>query len=207
MSENDENAVDPEGSADEGADTREQNEDESDEQPDPEDEEELVEVNRSDLEELREQRDEFEDKYLRKMADLQNLRKRKKREREEYEKYAHEDITRDMLEIMDNFERALDNMNFENESVREGVEMIRDQLLELLSKYDVQPMEAEGETFDPHRHEAMMKEEREDVDEQTVVEVFKRGYSLHDRVLRPASVKVGMPAKQPRAEPAPSEGE
>ncbi len=203
MSEDDRNVVDTEHSTQEG--TGSSGQEESGEEPN--DEDQIVEVNRSDLEQLRAKRDEYEDKYLRKVADLQNLRKRKKREREEYKKYAHEDVARDLLEIVDNFERALDNMNFENESVREGVEMIRDQMLELLSKYDVEPMEAEGETFDPHRHEAMMKEEREDLDEQTVLEVFKQGYTLHDRVLRAASVKVGMPAKQPQAESAPSEGE
>lgn len=146
------------------------------------------------MERLREEREEFREKYLRKVADLENLRKRKDQQLREHRKYAHRDLLGDLLEVLDNFERALESMEFENEDVREGCEMIHQQLRELLERYDVEPMRAEGEPFDPHRHEGMMQEEREDLDRSEVLEVFKEGYVYHDRVLRPARVKVGRPA-------------
>jgi len=158
------------------------------------DDEEMVEVSSQKLDELRNERDELEDKYLRKVADFDNLKKRVREEKQEFKKYAHTEVLADLLEIQDNFERALESMEIENEDVREGVGMIQSQLNDLLKKYDVEPIEAEGKRFDPHKHEGMMREEREDVDKQTVAEVFKKGYKLHDRVLRPASVKVAVPA-------------
>lgn len=158
------------------------------------DDEEMVEVSSKKLDELRNERDQLEDKYLRKVADFDNLKKRVREEKREFKKYAHTELLADLLEIQDNFARALESMDIENEDVREGVEMIQSQLDDLLEKYDVEPIQADGERFDPHKHEGMMREQREDVDEQTVVEVFKKGYKLHDRVLRPASVKVAVPA-------------
>jgi molecular chaperone GrpE len=98
-----------------------------------------------------------------------------------------------LLEVIDNFDRALDSLEFESEDVRDGVLMIQDQLYDLLEKYDVELIKAEGEPFDPHKHEGMMREEKEELDRQEVLEVFQEGYQLHDRVLRPASVKVGVP--------------
>ncbi len=172
-------------------------EEESDEVDDDEQEEtpEVVEVTRGEIEELKQQSEEFREKYFRRTADLDNLRKRFKREKEQYQKYANYELLRDLLEILDNFERARDTMEFENEEVREGMQMIDNQLRGLLEKYDVEPVDAEGEPFDPQEHEGMMREEREDLDRQVVLEVFKKGYKLHDRILRPASVKVGIPVK------------
>lgn len=157
---------------------------------------ESIEVSRSEWDNLKDERDEFHDKYMRKMADLQNLRKRKQQEKKEYVKYAHRDMARDLLEVIDNFDRALENMEFENESARDGIQMIREQMLDLLERHHVQSMDAQGDPFDPHRHEALAQEEREDLDQEKVVEVFREGYTLHDRVLRPAGVKVGVPADQ-----------
>lgn len=159
-----------------------------------EQEDEIVEISRSELEALKEERDEFEQKFMRKTADLDNLRKRKEKEKDELRKFAHTDLLSDLLEVIDNFDRALDSLELESEDVRDGVLMIQNQLHELLEKYDVEPIEAEGEPFDPHKHEGMMREEKEELDRQVVLEVFQEGYQLHDRVLRPASVKVGVPA-------------
>lgn len=142
---------------------------------------------------LREEREEFREKYLRKVADFDNLRKRKEQEIREQQKYAHRDLLEDLLEVVDNFERALESMDFENEDVREGSEMIYRQLHDLLSRYDVEPVEAEGEPFDPHQHEGMMQEEVEGLERPVVLDVFKPGYRYHDRVLRPARVRVGVP--------------
>lgn len=150
---------------------------------------------RQQLETVKSERDELEEKYLRKVADMDNLRKRAEEEKDKLRKYAHKDVLEDLLEVIDNFNRALDSMEFESEDVADGIQMIRRQLMELLEKHHAKPMEAEGDTFDPNYHEAMMQEERSDLNEQTVLEVFKQGYSLHDRVLRPAQVKVGVPSE------------
>ncbi len=156
-------------------------------------ESEMVEVSRDRLKELQQKRDEYEDKFLRRTADLENLRKRHRQEKQDLMKYASVELLSDFLEIIDNFDRAFESLQFENEEVREGMTMIRSQLDELLDKYQVKPIEAEGQPFNPHEHEGMMKEEREDLDRQTVVEEFKKGYKLHDRILRPSAVKVGVP--------------
>ncbi len=145
------------------------------------------------IEELVSQAEDFREKYLRRTADLENLRKRFDQEKKRYKKYASSDLLRDLLEVVDNLERALDSLEFENTGVKRGVEMIYEQLLSLLDKYQVEPIEAEGKPFDPEYHEGLMREEREELDEQTVVEVFKKGYKLHKRILRPAAVKVGVP--------------
>lgn len=169
---------------------------ESEESAPPEEDEDPEET----IERLREEKEQFREKYLRKVADVENLRKRKEEELREQRKYAHRDLLEDLLEVQDNFERALKSMEFENEDVREGNEMIHRQLEELLERYDVEPMRAEGEPFDPHRHEGMMQEEREGLDQPEVLEVFKEGYVYHDRVLRPARVKVGMPPSEDAGE-------
>lgn len=159
-------------------------------------EEELTDEER--IEQLKEERDEYKEKYLRKSADLKNLRERKEKERKEYMKFANKSLLKDLLEVIDNLERALDSneKSEEGEGLKEGVEMIFNQLHELLENYDVEKIDAEGEPFDPHMHEGMMREEMDDLDEQKVLEVFQEGYKLHDRVLRPAQVKVGVPSSK-----------
>lgn len=146
------------------------------------------------VETLKEERDEIKEKYLRKVADLDNLRKRTKEEKEKQRKYANKNLLEDLLETLDNFDRALDSMEFESEEVADGIKMIRNQLDDLLSKYQVSKIDAKGEPFDPNYHEGMMQEERDDLDSRKVLEVFQEGYTLHDRVLRPAQVKVGVPS-------------
>ncbi len=148
------------------------------------------------IEAIEEERDELEEKYLRKVADLDNLRKRNNEEKKKLRKYAHKDVLDDLLEVIDNLNRALDSMEFESEDVADGIDMIRRQLMELLEKHNAEPMEVEGETFDPNLHDAMMQEKKENLNEKKVLDVFKEGYMLHDRVLRPAQVKVGVPADQ-----------
>lgn len=182
-----------------------QDTDGEDEEPDGEKSE--IERLEEKLEEVKMERDELEEKYLRKAADIDNLKKRQKQEKKKLRKYAAQDILEDLLEVIDNFHRALDSMEFESEDVKDGIDMIDRQLGELLSKHNVDSMEAEGDTFDPNLHEAMMQEEREDLDEQIVLEVFQEGYSLHENVLRPAQVKVGVPAEESEAPDEQSENE
>lgn len=170
-------------------------------------EDELVEIKKSEYESLKEERDEFEEKFLRKTADLDNLRKRKEKEKDELRKYAHTDILSDLIEVIDNVDRAIESLDIENDDVSEGVRMIKNQLHELIEKYDVEPIDAQDQPFDPHKHEGMMREERDDLNEQRVIEVFKKGYKLHDRILRPASVKVGVPSSENDEESPDAEGD
>lgn len=144
---------------------------------------------------LKAERDKLKEKYLRKAADMDNLKKRHEEEKQKVRKYANKDVLSDLLEVLDNFNRALDSMEFESEEVRDGILMINRQLQELLESHDAEPIEAEGEPFDPNVHEAMMQEEVEGLDRQVVLDVFKDGYRLQDQVLRPAQVKVGVPAE------------
>ena len=134
--------------------------------------------------------------YIRQLADKENIRKRFEREKSEYYDYALSEVLRELLEVLDNFERALDSQDKEDgKSFREGVQMIYKQLRDLLSKQGVTPIDIEDKKFDPHVHQAFMTEESDEVDEPEVSEEFQRGYKLHSRLLRPSLVKVIVPRK------------
>lgn len=147
---------------------------------------------------LREERDEWKDKYLRSLAEMDNTRKRLEREREEYVKYALADFLKELLLVVDNFERALQVKDeTDGRSFQEGVAMIYRQLSEILRRFGVRPVESNDKKFDPNIHQAVLTEEAEGVEEPEVAELLQRGYWLHDRLLRPAMVKVLVPKKNP----------
>lgn len=134
--------------------------------------------------------------YLRSAADKENLRKRLEREKSEYFQYALSDLLREFLGVLDNFERALETgPDMDNASFREGVELIYRQYLDSLKKQGVTPIDTPLEHFDPTNQQAFITEESDEVSEPTVIEVLQRGYRLHDRLLRPALVKVAVPKK------------
>jgi molecular chaperone GrpE len=136
------------------------------------------------------------DLYKRALADVENIRKRSANEKQEVLKFGNFNIVSDLLVILDDFDRALMSGKQENtakESIIEGVEMIQKQFEDLLfKKYGVEKFGKAGEEFNPERHQAVMMEVG-DYKEETVVEVFRSGYALHERVIRPAQVKVGKP--------------
>jgi molecular chaperone GrpE len=134
------------------------------------------------------------ERYLRLRADLDNFRKRAERERAEVERYAGAEVARELLPVVDNLERALAAVPGEGDDLRRGVEMILRQLEEILRRLGVTKVASLGERFDPSHHEAVMHEESEEVEVPTVVAELQRGYRLNDRLLRPAMVKVAMPA-------------
>lgn len=142
------------------------------------------------------------DRSMRTLADFDNYRKRAERERQEAKKYALFEPMRDLLEVVDNLQRAAGSPGTV-EDLRQGVEMILRQLDELLRRYDIQPVDAEGQAFDPTVHEAVARRESDEVEEPAVHEELQKGYLLHDRLLRPARVVVTVPPEG--AEPAPSE--
>ncbi len=146
------------------------------------------------------EREEFKDKYLRGLAEMDNFRKRMKKEREEFQKYVLTEILLDLLQVYDNLERALKAKTSElDKGIVSGVEMIRKQFLDLLKKNQVLEIDALGKTFDPALHEALSKEERAGISKPVVVEVYQKGFSYHDKLLRPALTKVAVPVAAPPA--------
>jgi molecular chaperone GrpE len=140
--------------------------------------------------ELRKERDNLHDRLLRQAAEFDNYRKRIDRERRETSEYAAVEFVKDLLPVIDDFERALQTEAPGAESYRQGLEIIHRGLLELLRKRGVTRIEAVGTDFDPHVHQAVAYEDAPDRREGEVIEEFARGYKLGDRLLRPAMVKV-----------------
>jgi molecular chaperone GrpE len=156
---------------------------------------------------LKKENSELKDQYLRKHADFENYRKRMTREKADSVKYANQELLKDLIEVIDNFDRAIksgdDSQDFN--AFRDGISMIEQQFTGMLqSKWGLEKMESEGAEYDPNSHEALMMEESEALEIPTVLEDFQAGYRLHDRVLRPAKVKVGKPAA-PAAATEPNE--
>lgn len=141
--------------------------------------------------------EELKDKFLRSVAELDNIRKRTEREKEEFFQYALSDLLRDILPIIDNFERALKTSDDEvdGKTFREGVELIYRMLLNLVKKHGVRPIQLENNKFDPNLHQALVSEESAEVSEPEIKEELQKGYLLHNRLLRPTMVKVIIPKK------------
>jgi molecular chaperone GrpE len=145
-----------------------------------------------DADELQRQRDDFYDRLLRQTAEFDNYRKRIERDRQSMADGVTADVVRDLLPLVDDLERALKaEVGAEGaEAYRRGVELIHRQLLDILRKRGVRPIEALGADFDPHIHEAVAYEPAAGKREGEVIEEFGRGYMLNDRMIRPSVVKV-----------------
>jgi molecular chaperone GrpE len=140
--------------------------------------------------ELRKERDRLHDRLLRQAAEFDNYRKRIERERKDTAQYAAVDFVQDLLPIIDDFERALETEAPGAEIYRQGLEIIHRAMLDMLRKRGVTPIEAVGTDFDPQVHQAVSYEEAPDRRDGEVIEEFRRGYRLGDRLVRPAMVKV-----------------
>lgn len=127
---------------------------------------------------------------LRAHADFDNFRKRTRQEKEDLQKFATKRVLEDLLPVLDNFERALPALSGTTPEVRQGIEMVHRQLAGVLEGNGVVTMDPVGQPFDPKVHEAVMQAPAEGSEPGTVLEVLQRGYTLHDKVLRPAMVKV-----------------
>jgi molecular chaperone GrpE len=133
-------------------------------------------------------------RYTRLSADFDNFRRRTAREALDRARYAAEDVARALLPVLDNLQRAVDHAPAgANEEYIDGLRHTVRQFEDALASVGVVPIEAEGKPFDPNLHEAVTGEESENVDVDTVVSDLRRGYRLHDRVLRPSIVKVAHP--------------
>lgn len=136
--------------------------------------------------------EEWKNSYTRKLAEFQNFTKRKENEVAEMRKYASEGIIVKLLDNIDNLERAVDaskeSQNFD--SLIEGVNMILNNLKNLLTEEGVEEIEAAGKKYDPYEHKAMITENKEELDDNVVVQVFQKGYKMKGKVVRPAMVTV-----------------
>jgi len=148
----------------------------------------------SDLDALQEELGEANRKWLRALADLDNYRKRVEREKARWDVEAREDILLQLLEVVDNFERALAEEASDEPAgdvpFREGVELIFKHLLNVLEKAGVRPVETDGKGFDPNVHEAVGSVPPDQHEPDEIVAVMQKGYILGERLLRPSRVIV-----------------
>ncbi|HEX6861381.1 MAG TPA: nucleotide exchange factor GrpE [Thermoanaerobaculia bacterium] len=152
------------------------------------------ETDEEEVAKLRREIADLRDRSMRTLADFDNFRKRSERERQETRKYALMEPLRDFLEIVDNLGLALSAAGSADD-LKRGVEMIHRQMQELLRRLGVKEIEALNQPFDPALHEAVQREEDPTVQKATVVGELRRGYMLHERLLRPTMVKVAVPSE------------
>ncbi|MCG8632950.1 MAG: nucleotide exchange factor GrpE [Desulfobacterales bacterium] len=142
--------------------------------------------------ELEEQLVSERDKTLRLSAEFENFKKRKQREIDDFKRFANETVFKQLLTVVDNLERAITSAeeNSDDASLLEGVKLTHKEILKLFETFNVTPVEAENQPFDPNFHQAVTQEENNEVPDNTVTTVLQKGYLLHDRLIRPAMVVV-----------------
>ena len=148
------------------------------------------------IEQTEKEKQDLYDRVLRTTADFDNFRKRVSKEKDDLIRYGNEKLARELLPVIDNFERALGQAekSTDNKALREGIEMILKQFIAVLEKFGVKYFTSVGQPFDPNKHEAMVHQESSEHEENAVISEFQKGYYLHDKLLRPALVAV---AKKP----------
>jgi len=151
----------------------------------------------SELSKLKLERDALLDRLARQQAEFENARKRAAREQQEHRDYALVEAIRQILPIVDSFDRALKNAPRDGGEFLSGVQLINKQLHDLLAKLGVKPVPAEGQPFDPKVHEAIQMVETSEAEDNHVLQELQRGYQLKDRLLRPAMVTVARNSKKP----------
>lgn len=158
-------------------------------------EEEMPIVDPDPMAVLAEENAALKDRLMRTLADLENTRKRGQREREDALKFGAQKFARDICEVADNLQRALDSTdeagaNDETKGVLEGVKITRDSLKQIFERHGVQEIEAENQRFDPNLHEAMTEIDVPGAPPSTCIQVIEKGFTLNGRLLRPARVIV-----------------
>jgi molecular chaperone GrpE len=151
----------------------------------------------------------LKDQYLRKAAEFENFRKRMMKDKQDAIEFANQSLLMDIIPVIDDFERAIKASEASGDfsSFRDGIVLIEKRLVsQLESKWGLVRFESAGTAFDPNRHEAIMMEKSPEVSEATVSEDFMRGYTLKDRVVRAAKVKVLMPSEEGSAASADAAG-
>ena len=155
-------------------------------------EEAVKEESQEEVNPLQEKYDTLNNQYIRLAADFENFRKRTEQEREALLKYGAENTLKKMLEVLDNFERGLKAIETVDdcEKVKECYNLAYKNFTEVLTKAGLETIKAEGETFDPNFHEAVMQTPSTDVPEHTIIAELQKGYKLGNKVLRPTLVNV-----------------
>ena len=153
---------------------------------------------RAEIERLQAERDQLLDRLARLQAEFDNYRKREAKERTDYRDYALANTVEQFLPVLDNFHLALRSQG-SAEQLRSGVDLIVRQMEEILRSLGVQPVPTAAAQFDPRLHEAIEMVERDDVPDHQVLDEVRRGYTLRDRLLRPAMVRVANNPKQKSA--------
>ena len=141
-------------------------------------------------EKLKAEIEEKKNQYLRLQADFENFRRRTRQEKEELGNVVTQTILKDMLPLLDNFERALASDNKDSEGFHKGVEMIYNQFAEALKKNGLEYIETEGKKFDPNFHQAVMRVQNPDLEDETIAAELQKGYIVKGRVVRPSMVQV-----------------
>ncbi len=154
---------------------------------------------------LRRENVELRDRAVRTLADFDNFRKRAERERQDSKRYALLEPIREFLTVADNLDLALSAQGSADD-LKRGVEMIHRQMTELLRRFGAVEVPAVGQPFDPTLHEAVAREESREVKVPTVTAELRRGYKMYDRLVRPAMVKVAVPAEAAAASSEGSQG-
>jgi molecular chaperone GrpE len=133
----------------------------------------------------------LQDRLLRARAEFDNARRRAERERSDFLQFAAMDLVRDILPVLDDFERALKVETADKEYAK-GVELIYNRLSETLKKMGLEPLDTTGQKFDPNLHQAVERVENHDAEDQTILGEFQRGYNFRGKLLRPAMVRVAV---------------
>lgn len=149
----------------------------------------------SELEKVKAERAAYLDRAARIQAEFENFRKRSVRQQEEFREYAVADAIKSLLPILDSLDRALKTKAVSLDDFRSGIELIDKQFHDALAKLGVEPLEAEGQAFDPNFHQAVQMVDTDDVEDNHVIDELQRGYKLKDRLLRPAMVRVARNTK------------
>lgn len=160
--------------------------------------EESVESLKATIESLNAAMEAAKEQVLRSQAEAQNARLRAEKDVEKAHKFGQEKLLQDLLPVVDNLERALASMDRDNadfKAVIEGIELTHKSFVDALAKYNVESVDPAGEPFDPERHQAMTMVPNPDVEPNTVIEVFQKGYTLNGRLVRPAMVVVSKGAE------------
>ncbi|MBC5792863.1 MAG: nucleotide exchange factor GrpE [Nanohaloarchaea archaeon] len=154
---------------------------------------EALETFEKEVDELEQEKNKWEEKAKKVKADFENYKKKQDERKEKWQHRAREDLAEDLIQIMDNLERAIASAD-EDSTVLQGVKMVADQLLSELEKRGLERIDAEGEEFDPRLHKAVDTEEHEE--ENKVLKQKRKGYMFGDKVLREAEVVVSKRAEE-----------
>jgi molecular chaperone GrpE len=146
---------------------------------------------KAERDQLAAEKSDLSDRMLRLRAEFENARRRTERERSDYLQFAAMDVVRDVLPILDDFERAL-NVETADRNYAKGVELIYQRLFDTVKKMGLEPIETAGKPFDPNLHQAVERVQTTEADDQAILGEFQRGYNFRGKLLRPAMVRVAV---------------